>query len=298
MTRAAVPLSRAGLLQLAGSVVLLSSAWPVTKSAVASGAAPLWFAFGRAGLSAVLAFALLGAAGRLRLPTRQDLPTILSVGLLQLAAFFAFAHAAVAWVPAGRTAILANVTTIFVVPLSVLVLGEAIPLRRWLAALLGVGGVAVLMGPWSIDWAARDVLIGHLFLLAAALCFAVSMTIVRSRPPHASMLQLLPWCFGVATIALIPVLVVHRGGPGLWPARAVWSMVYIGGIAGPLGTWCVMQAAAVLPAMVSSVGFLMTPAVGLLLATVLLGEPLGADLLLGAGLILAGVLCAAWPQRR
>jgi hypothetical protein len=39
----------AGLAQLAGSMVLLSSAWPITKLAIDAGAAPLWFAVGRAG---------------------------------------------------------------------------------------------------------------------------------------------------------------------------------------------------------------------------------------------------------
>ena len=68
------------------------------------------------------------------------MPTVLAVGLLQLAAFFAFAHAAVAWVPAGRTAILANCTIMFTVPLSLLALHEAIPPRRWAAAALGAAG--------------------------------------------------------------------------------------------------------------------------------------------------------------
>ena len=57
-------LPRAGLLQLAGSVVLLASAWPITKSAITAGAVPIWFAFGRAGFSALMAFALLAALRR------------------------------------------------------------------------------------------------------------------------------------------------------------------------------------------------------------------------------------------
>jgi len=59
-----------------------------------------------------------------------------------------------------------------------------------------------------------------------------------------------------------------------------------------------MQAAVSLPALVASVGFLATPAVGLLLATVTLGEPLDGATVLGAALILAGVGVAVWPARR
>ena len=288
----------AGFLQLAGSVVLLSSAWPITKVALAQGAGPLWFAAGRAGFSSLVAFAVLGVAGRLAVPGRRDWPAVFAVGLLQLAAFFAFAHEAVRFVPAGRTAILCNVTTIFVVPLSVLVLHEAISWRRWMAALLGVAGAVVLMGPWAIDWEAPGVLTGHLFLLGSAFSFAVSMTVVRARPPRLSMLQLLPWCFLVAACVLVPLALWQGGGIGNWPEPALWSMAYIGGLAGPVGTWCVMQVAATMPAMVASVGFLMTPAAGLLLATWWLHEPLGVDLLVGSGLIISGVGFAAWPQRR
>jgi len=48
-----------GLLQLLGSIVLLSSAWPITKVALAAGATPSWFAVGRAGFSGLAAFAVL-----------------------------------------------------------------------------------------------------------------------------------------------------------------------------------------------------------------------------------------------
>ena len=287
-------MSQAGLIQLLGSIVLLSSAWPITKLALAAGAAASWFAVGRAGFSGLMAFAVLGLLRRLRLPTRRDLPALFGVGLGQLAAFFAFAHAAVQYVPAGRTTILCNVTTIFIAPLSMLVLREAIPARRWIAALLGVAGAAVLMSPWSIDWSAPGVLLGHVFLLGAAFTFSLAIIIVRRFPPALSMLQLLPWCFLVATLALLPMALIH-GGAGRWPATSLWSMLYIGGLAGPIGTWCVMQVAATMPAMIASVGLLATPAVGLALATWWLGEPFGADLMLGSALILGGVLIAAWP---
>ena len=59
-------------------------------------------------------------------------------------------------------------------------------------------------------------------------------------------------------------------------------MAYVGLVAGPFGTLFVMQAQASLPTMVSSIGFLMTPAISLLLAKFFLREPLTPDLLLGS----------------
>ena len=289
----------AGLLQLAGSIVLLGGAWPATKYAFMLGATPAWFAVGRAGLSGLAAFAALALLGRLRLPRRADLPAVFAVGLLQLAAFFALAHEATSWIPAGRTAILANTTTIWIVPLSLIVLGEAISPRRWIATGFGLAGVAVLVSPWSIDWTSRQVLIGHAFLLGAALAFAVAIVAVRARPPSSTMLELLPWCFGLATLVLLPLALLHAPGGGIGQNPGAWLILgLIGLVAGPVGTWCVMQASATLPAMVASIGFLATPAAGLLLAALWLGEAMTPALIAGSALILAGLATAAWPARR
>jgi O-acetylserine/cysteine efflux transporter len=288
-----------GLVQLLASVVLLSSAWPLTKIALAAGSTPLWFAEGRAVLSGVTACLMLAVMGRLRLPSRPDLPAILAIGGLQLGTYFALAHEAVAWVPAGRTAILANTTTIWVVPLSLVFLHEAIPGRRWLAAGLGLAGVAVLINPLAIDWSSERVLIGHLFLLGAGLSWSVAIIVTRAAKPKLTMFALLPWCFLVGSLVLAPMVWWHAPSGTLGDSVASWgALAYIGLIAGPLGTWCVMEATAKLPALVSSVGFLTTPAVSLLLANLFLHEPFTPDLLAGSALIMTGVAFAAWPRRR
>ena len=288
-----------GIVQLIVSVVLLSSAWPLTKVALNHGAAPLWFAEGRAVLSGITAALLTAARGRLRLPTRADLPALMAVGALQLAGYFAFAHMALLWVPAGRTAILANTTTIWIVPLSLLVLREAIPPRRWLAAGIGLAGVAVLMNPWAIDWTSASILIGHAFLLAASLSWAIAIIVIRRARPALSLFELMPWCFLLASLLLAPLVAWQTPHGTLGTQPACWlALAYIGCIAGPIGTWCVVEATAKLPTMVSSIGFLATPAVSLLLANLLLGEAMTPDLLAGSALIIGGVGLAALPGRR
>lgn len=267
----------------------------MTKTALAGGAAPAWFAEGRAVLAALASAAVLALAGRLRVPGRRDLPALLLLGLLQIGGFFAFTHAAIAWVPAGRTAVLSNTTTIWIVPLSLLLLREPIPPRRWAAAALGLLGILVLTGPWAIDWSSSRTLAGHALLLGAALSWSVAMVGVRRWPPLLSMLELLPWAFAVAAAALLPLAL---GDPlGGWDGRAGAALAFLGLLAGPVGTWCIMQSTVALPVVVASLGFLATPAIGLLLSALWLGEPITADLLAGAALILGGVAVATWPER-
>ncbi len=288
-----------GFTQLAVSVILLSSAWPLTKIAIALGSTPLWFAEGRSILSGFSIAVVLAVRGRLRLPYRQDLIPLLAVGIGQFGLYFAFAHEAVAWVAAGRTAILANTTTIWVVPLSLIFLRERIPPRRWLAAGFGLIGVFVLMSPWSIDWTSAHVLIGHAFLLAASLSWSVSMIFTRAITPRSSLFELMPWCFAISALLLAPLLLWHAPNGGMGTQPASWmALAYIGLIASPFGSWCIVEATAALPAVISSIGFLSTPAISLILANWLLGEPITADLLLGSALIIGGVGIAAWRARR
>jgi O-acetylserine/cysteine efflux transporter len=247
----------------------------------------------------VTAALLVAARGRLRMPRRADLPALAAVGALQLAAYFAFAHEAVSWLPAGRTAILANTTTIWVVPLSLFILKEHIPLRRWLAAGMGLAGVAVLISPWAIDWRSAHVLIGNGFLLLAGLSWSVAIIVTRASRPSMSLFELMPWCFALASVLLLPLVWWHAPDGTLCNGTECWlSLAYIGFVAGPIGTWCVVEATAKLPAMVSSIGFLSTPAVSLILANVFLGESITADLTGGSALIMAGVGAAAWPEKQ
>jgi drug/metabolite transporter (DMT)-like permease len=288
-----------GFSQLAVSVILLGSGWPLTKIALSLGSTPIWFAEGRSVLSGATIAVILALRGRLRVPHRDDLPALVAVGVCQFGLYFAFAHEAVAWVSAGRTAILANTTTIWVVPLSLIFLREHIPPRRWLAAGLGLAGVLVLMSPWAIDWSSRDALIGHAFLLAASLSWSVSIIVTRAAMPRSTMFELVPWCFGICAVLLAPLVLWHEphGGIGVHPMS--WAaLAYIGLIASPFGSWCVIEAAARLPTVVSSIGFLTTPAVSLILANLTLGERITPDLLAGSALIIVGVGVAAWPVRR
>ena len=294
-----LPMQTAGYAQLALSVILLSSAWPLTKIALSAGSTPLWFAEGRAVFSGATIALILALRGKLRVPHRADIPAMVAIGVGQLGLYFAFAHEAVAWVAAGRTAILANTTTIWVVPLSLIFLREHIPVRRWLACGFGLVGIVVLMSPWSIDWTSRNVLVGNAFLLGASLSWSVAIIVTRATVPRMTMFQLLPWCFAISALVLAPLIVWHESDGGIGTSARSWAaLAYIGLIAGPFGTWCVIEATQALPAVVSSVGFLTTPAVSLILANLFLGEPITGDLLVGSALIMFGIGCAAWPARR
>lgn len=281
----------AGLRYLAVSVVLFGGLWPVTKHAFAH-ATPLWFALNRAGMAAAVSGLLLAAFGRLRLPGRADMPAVAAIGLLQLGVFFAATHLALDFVPAGRTAILSNVTVFWLVPLSVLFLGERVSPRQWAAAALGLGGVLALMAPWAAPGGAAGAAAGYALLLGASLAWSVAILVTRRSPPQRPVMELLPWCFGLGALLLLPMALGREPAGGI--GREAWPhALFVGAVAAPLGTWATIEAGRRLSGVLASLGFLAIPALGLALSTVWLGEPMGWDVLLGGALILGSVAVAA-----
>jgi drug/metabolite transporter (DMT)-like permease len=281
----------AGLPYLAVSVCLFGGVWPVTKAGLAH-ATPLWFAFNRAAMAAVAAALLLAALGRLRWPDRGDLPCIIGIGLFQLGGFFALAHLALEFVPAGRTAILANVTIFWLIPLSVWLLGDRVSRQQWWAVAVGLAGVLALMKPWDLTGQGPGVLPGYAMLLVASLCWSLAILVTRRFPPGRPVLDLLPWCFAIGSLLLLPLALWREPAGGIgaesWPHAA-----FIGAVAAPIGTWATIEAGRKLSGIVASVGFLAVPALGVAISSLWLGETLGWDVLAGGLLIGASVILAA-----
>jgi len=281
--------------QLALVVLIFGISWPLLKGGIAAGATPIWFAAARACLSALGAFALVGALRLLRWPQRRDWPIILSNGVLQLACFFTLGNLALRYIPAGPSAVLAYTTTLWLVPLEVLTGGSRLDLWRGLGLLAGLGGVVALLNPLAIDWSRQGVLVGHGFLLLAALSWAVAIFHARRHAwDGLSPLQVLPWQMGVACLVLVPLAAIAEpaGRLPLVPP-VVGALAYIGLIGGPIATWAATSVARALPTLVSSLGFLGVPVLGIIVATLWLGEPLTATLIVGAGLVIAGLVIVA-----
>lgn len=279
------------LLSLA--VLAAGSAWPVMKYGLAA-ATPVWFATGRAAISAAAAFALLAALGRLRRPTRADLPIILSIGGLQLCAFFTLTHFGLALLPAGRSVVLAYTTTLWVVPLAGPLLGEWPRRGQIVGVVLGLGGVAVLLSPATGDGG----LLGHVYLLGAALAWALAILHSRFHRWHLSPLQLLPWqMLFAAMLLLLLALVLEPAGGIARSARALLPLAYLGLFAGLAITWAATSVATLIPAVASSLSFLATPVVGIAISSLWLGESIGLDLIAGGVMVLLGATLAILAGR-
>lgn len=293
--------SRTAWLLLLTVLFSLGCNWPLMKYGLAF-IPPLHFAAARLLLGAACLAAVAWATGALRLPKKPDLPLVFAVGLLQMGAFLTLITIAVQFVPAGRSAILAYTTTLWVIPLAAGFLGERVAPLKGLGLALGLTGVAVLFNPLGFDWTAPTVLLGNGLLLFAAMIWAVLIVLVRGYHGVSSPLTLGTWQFLLAAAVLVPLALLLEDSseiePG-WPLALV--LLYNGPIATAFSFWAMLTLTQALPAITASLALLGVPVVGLISAAIALGEPITLTKSLGLGLIVTGLALVAltdWMLRR
>ncbi len=275
---------------LAAIILIWGANWPILKIGLVH-IPPLWLAVLRLVLGgAVLAGLLASSREGLRRPARADLPVVVSVGLLQMAGFTALMNVGLLYVDAGRSAILAYTTPLWVAPGAVLLLSEPLGRMGLAGVFLGMVGVAVLFDPGGFDWNDAEAVRGNAMLLGAAFLWAGAILHVRGHRWQASALALAPWQMLVAIVVLLPVTIAMEGAPKIaWNATSIFVLAYNALLATAFGFWAVMTVTRALPAVTASLAFLGVPIVGLLFSAWWLDEPLSMDKIIALALVLAGV---------
>lgn len=297
--RTSIPLSRGAAYAVLGGLVLIWGAnWPIMKLVVQA-MPPLWFVVTRLSVGALCLFALLIATGQLARPTRADWPVVCSVSIFQMWLFMALTTIGVQFIPAGRSAIIAYTSPLWVLPAAVWLFGERLTRWKLLGMALGLGGLIVLLNPASIDWSDNDTLLGNALLVIGAAMWAIAILHTRRHRWHLSPLQLAP--FQMALL-IVPGCILAWALEG--PFRAEWSwqliamLVYNGPLATAFGFWAAVSIQRALPSTTVSLSFLAIPAWGLIASTLWLGEDLPLSLVLGGVLILLGVAAIAVGDTR
>ena len=277
------------LLFLGAIILFWGSNWPIMKIGLLS-IPPLTFAAMRLGTGAVCLFAVWAVLGRLRLPERRDYPVIFSVGIIQLAVFLGLVNLGLSRVDAGRSAIIAYTTMLWVTPAAVLFLGERLTPRKTVGLLAGLAGVGVMFNPLSFDWDDPELLVGNAMLMAAALSWAVAILHVRAHDWRAKPLDLAPWQLLAGFVPVLLAALWFEGDvPIRWSGTLVGVLAYNGPIATGFAIWAWVSVNRALPAITTSIGSLGVPAVGVLASALVLDEALSVTNLLGLGFIVAGL---------
>jgi len=283
-------------LPLIGAVIVWGGNWPVMKYGL-SHVSPLWFATVRFGSAALLSVLVLGALGRLRMPTRAEWPLVLGVGLLQMAAFTALALWALQYVAPGRASVVAYATAIWVIPLASLVLGERPSRMQWVSTALSYAGIAVIVLPAVTHWELHTI-VGLAMLLGASLAWAVSIIQLRAHRNVRLGADMIPWQTAIATVPLLLLALLRDGMPELSAFVDIWpAIAYTGPLATALTFILVLNITQTLPPAATSIAMLGVPVIGLMVSAAVWHERLSSDLSIGLALIALGVVTTALAPR-
>jgi drug/metabolite transporter (DMT)-like permease len=250
---------------------------------------PLW----GAGLRFLLAGALLGAVMavmRLSFPRGRALLGVALYGTLVFAGAFSLTYYALVRIHAGL-----GQTLLALVPLATLLLAtvqrqERLRLAAAVGTLLSVAGIGVISG---LSGRESVPVLSLLAVIGAVLCFAQGTVLVRQFPPvHPVTSNVVGMAVGGGLLVALSLLfresiaVPERGGtwlalaylvgPGSGPVFVLYLVV--------VRLWSASRAAYT---------FVLIPIVAVLLSAWIDDEPVGAGLVLGGLLVLAGVYVGA-----
>lgn len=252
---------------------------------------PVWAVALRTWIAVVVLVPAVLLSGQFVVPRRGDLPVVFVIAMFHMVAFAVLMAAGLQYIPAGRAIVLGYTTPLWVAPAAWLFLREPLSLQRIAGIGLGMAGLLLLFEPGAFHWHDGHLILGNALILAAALCWSVSIVYTRAHRWLATPFQLVLWQALLAAVSLTLVAIVLEGPPRVsLSARAMAALIYNGVIGTALGYWAMAEVNKALPAVVTSLGLLGTPVVGLGLSVLLLGERADPTLVISGLLILAGIL--------
>jgi drug/metabolite transporter (DMT)-like permease len=238
---------------------------------------------------AIAAFVLMAAAkltGQV-VPFRAYWRRYLLLGALYGAIPYALIAVAALHIPASMAAVLNATTPLFTAVVSVFWLGEALSARQIAGLLLGLTGVALVVGwtPRSVDGA---VLPWALCMLLSSLFYALGSVYAKKALQGVPAIAVAVGQQLGAVVLLLPGALAFR--PASLPSvRAVIALILLAVFATALTSHLFFGLVARIgPTRTASVLFLV-PLVGIVLGHLFLAEPIGLSMLTGLGVILAGV---------
>jgi len=264
--------------------------WPLMKLLLQQW--PPLFSRGLAGVaSAMILFSIAIARGQAPGVPREAVPRLLFASFTNVFAWMGFGTVAMKFVPVGEGALIVYTMPIWATLLAWPLAGIRPKLVDIAALVLGIGGIAVLLGGNGFSFDGERI-IGIVLLFSAAILFAIG-NILNRVPLPMPPLVVVAWQVGLGCLVMLILGVVfEQPDYGALTAQGLACLVYMTLV--PMGicylTW--FETLRRLPPSSASTGMLLVPLIGVISAAVILGEPLGIREVVAMVLVLGGVTLA------
>jgi drug/metabolite transporter (DMT)-like permease len=281
-------------------MLLLTFSWGLNGVAAKisnTGYNPVFVTLARSAIGALLVFVWCRWRG-IRLFERDGTLVAGGVAGLLFGGEFTLIFFGLDYTSVARSSLMVNTMPFWVLVGAHFLLGEKMSWLKVAGLALAFGGVALVFSD-QLSLPGPDAIKGDLMSLAAGMLWAATTLVIKAtRLARISAEKLLLYQLAVSAVMAAPLLAL--AGPPIrdlaWlpSAALLFQAVYIAAFTYILWFWLVRRYPA---AGLSSFAFL-TPAFGVLLGGLLLGEPLSAKLFAALGLIAIGLVIVNRPQRR
>ncbi|RHA43899.1 DMT family transporter [Cellulomonas rhizosphaerae] len=280
-------MSKRGWLLLLAVGVIWGVPYLLIKIAVGQ-VSPVTVVFVRTALGALLLLPFALRGGGLRV-LRGHWPAVLGFAALEIVGPWILLSNAEQTLTSSTTGLL-----VATVPIAAVVLGRIVGDRRpvaavrWVGLLVGLGGVALLLGPGAAaddPWAVTQVLL-------AALGYATAPIIADRGLRDVPAIPLTATCLGITALVYLPFLVA--GGRQPWPETdAVLALVALGAVCTALAFVLFFRLIVEVGAARSTLVAYLNPVVAVTLGALVLDEPLTWTIAGATALILLGSAAAS-----
>jgi drug/metabolite transporter (DMT)-like permease len=202
--------------------------------------------------------------------------------------------------PAGRSAIIAYTMPIWATAIAIVFLHERLSRQKLVGLVLGIAGMAVLIGGEIA--VVRAAPLGALMILGAAITWAIGTVLLRKWQPHIAQNTLSGWMMLIGWVPLAVLAPLFDPQPlsvelANLSARGWFAIAYNIFLAGTLAHWAWFTLARTLPVAVSSLASLPVPVVGVFSGIILLGERPGTQEWIALALVVAALFTVLFQPR-
>ncbi|KAA0961120.1 EamA family transporter [Microbacterium sp. ANT_H45B] len=241
-----------------------------------------------AGLLRSLPAGLIALAIGGTLPRRGWWAKALILGILNIGAFFALLFLAAERLPGGVAAAVSGVQPLIILALGALVVQERIRPTTATAAVVGAGGVAlIVLGP-----AASLDLLGVLAAIGGVTATALGMVLTKrwGRPSGVGPVAYAGWQLTAGGLFLLPLTLMFEGLPPAIDGTAALGYLWLGSVGGLLAYTLWFRGIQQLPVIAPGLLALLSPVVAAILGTLVAGERFTPVQTVGLALVLLALV--------
>ncbi len=237
-------------------------------------------------LGGLIGIGIAAALGQKIRLTRDTWLVVLVFGVAQNALYLGMNFTAMQWIEASLSAIIAATMPLIAAAIGWAFLGDRLTPAAVFGLALGVIGVAVIMAGRISD--GSDVL-GIALTMIAAVALAVATLVMRRVPAGGDLLMIVSLQMLVGALALAPVSLAFEEFTVDWTPQFIFAFSYTVLFPGLIGTWIWFALVRDIGTLRASVFHFLTPAFGVGIAAILLGENISALDAVGVVIVTIGI---------